>query len=211
MSRRQKGCACTALALATHAGPRRADARGIPWPTHTADAHGRRPTLDGFTARVPQKLCFKFGNGICWHEVFSTSPSPAAALSVSRTHKRCPECGARLHGLHPTWVRPLSLRASPHLSLALSSLCVLAHSHSRSRSHLLALHAVVSVANLPLELSRRVAPQPSIWSSRYSSSSGTLMRRCSVESRSRSVTVSSSRVSKSTVMQKGVPTSSMRR
>jgi hypothetical protein len=52
---------------------------------------------------------------------------------------------------------------------------------------------------------------PSICSSRYSRSSGTLMRRCSVESRSRSVTVSSSRVSKSTVMQKGVPTSSILR
>ena len=53
---------------------------------------------------------------------------------------------------------------------------------------------------------------PSICSSRYSSSSGMAMRRCSVESRSRSVTVPSpSSVSKSMVTQKGVPASSMRR
>jgi len=53
--------------------------------------------------------------------------------------------------------------------------------------------------------------QASICSSMYSSNSGTVTRRCSVLSRSRMVTVSSSRVSKSTVMQKGVPTSSIRR
>lgn len=58
----------------------------MPWPPMPgrADAHGRRlpsrPTLDqgsthgGFirSACVPRNLCFKFGNGICWHEVFST-------------------------------------------------------------------------------------------------------------------------------------------
>lgn len=49
---------------------------------------------------------------------------------------------------------------------------------------------------------------PKICSSRYSSSSATETRRCSVESRSRRVTVPSSSVSKSTVTQNGVPTSS---
>ena len=65
----------------------------------------------------------------------------------------------------------------------------------------------VQIKSLPRHLA-----QPSIASSIVARSSSTVTRRCSVESRSRSVTVPSpSIVSKSTVTQNGVPTSSIRR
>jgi hypothetical protein len=162
LSRRQKGCACAALALATHAGPRR---RTRPALAEPPDA---RPRIDArrlhsqrAAPRVSPKLCLKFGNGICWHEVFSTL-ARCGLIRIPHTQAlprvRCssawsaPDLGEA----------PQSPRLSSH-SLSLLSVCsltlTLALAHTCSLSMPLSQSPTCpSSSAVELLLSRRSGP-----------------------------------------------------